>query len=176
MIFRKIKAFGKDQRGITLVEMLVSVTIAGIIGLGATVANGQILNQTSKNNDYTTASRQTLNALHWISRDAQMAQTVNGTAGFPVSSNLTLTWTGWDNTDYQVIYSLTDGQLNRRYTAGGGDPSVTFIAEHINSDAEMTSCTTDNGTLTLTITASVGEGARTIDVTKRREVTSRPNL
>ncbi len=176
MIFRKIKAFGKDQRGITLVEMLVSVTIASIIGLGATVATGQVMNQTAKNNDYTTASRQTLNALHWISRDAQMSQTINGTAGFPASSNLTLSWTGWDDTDYQVIYSLSDSQLKRYYSAGDGDPSETFIAEYINSDAEMTNCTSDNGTLTLTITASVGEGARKIDVTKKREITSRPNL
>jgi prepilin-type N-terminal cleavage/methylation domain-containing protein len=177
MIFRKLlKSFGKDQRGITLIEMLVSVAIAGIISLGATIANGQVLNQTSRNNDYTTASRQTLNALYWIGRDTQMAQTINGTSGFPATSDLTLTWTDWDNTDYEVVYAVSDGQLTRSYTAGGADPRVSFIADYINSEADKTYCTTDNGTLTLTITASVGEGDRIIDVTKKRVITSRPNL
>ncbi len=177
MIFRNIiKSLGKDQRGMTLVEVLVSVAIAGIISLGATLANGQVLNQTTRNNDFTTASRQTLNALHWIGRDTQMAQTINGTSGFPATSSLTLTWTDWDNTEYEVVYSVTDGKLIRSYTAGEGSPSVTFIADHINSEADKTYCTTDNGTLTLTITASVGEGDKIIDVTKKRVITSRPNL
>ncbi len=176
MILRNIRLFRKDQRGITLIEMLVSVTIAGIISLGATIANAQIMNQTATNNDFTTASRQTLNALYWISRDAQMAQDISEVDGFPATSNLTLTWTGWNNTDYEVVYSLVDGRLKRYYTIGDGNPSVTLIAEDINSDAEMTNCTSENGTLIMTITASVGGGSRLIDVTKVREIAARPRL
>ena len=74
MILRKIKLFIKEQRGFFLTEMLASLAIAAIIGLGATFAIAQVMNQTTRNNDYTTASRHTLNAIQWISRDYQMAQ------------------------------------------------------------------------------------------------------
>lgn len=176
MILRNIRLFSKDQRGFTLVEMLASLAIAGLIGLGATMANAQVMNQTARNNDYTTASRHTLNALHWISRDTQMAQTIDGVAGFPATSNLTLTWTEWDNTVNQVVFSVVNGQLMRSYSVDGGAPSVTLVAEYINSDAQMTNCVSGNGILTIKITGSVGEGSTVVNVTKLREIASRPKL
>ena len=176
MILRNIKLFRKNQRGFTLIETLTSVAIAGLIGLGATMANAQVMNQTANNNNITTASRHTLNALQWISRDAQMAQTVEGVEGFPATSSLTITWIEWDNTENQVVYSVVDGQLRRSHSAGGGDPTVTVIAEYINSDADMTNCVSENGTLTITITGSVGQGSKTVNVTKVGEITSRPKL
>jgi len=176
MILRKIKLFIKEQRGFFLTEMLASLAIAGLIGLGATIASAQVMNQTTRNNDYTTASRHTLNAIQWFSRDVQMAQTMDGVDGFPATSNLTLTWTEWDNTENEVVYSVENGQLKRSFSADGGAPSATLVAEYINSDAAMTNCVWDNGVLTLTITGSVGAGSTIVDVTKVREITSRPKL
>ncbi|MBA7708340.1 hypothetical protein ES703_117238 [subsurface metagenome] len=176
MILRKIKLFIKEQRGFFLTEMLASLAIAAIIGLGATFAIAQVMNQTTRNNDYTTASRHTLNAIQWISRDYQMAQTIVGWAGFPATDNLTLTWTEWDHTVNQVVYSVVDGQLKRSYSVDGGAPSVTLVAEYINSDAAMTNCASDNVVLTLTITGSVGAGSTIVDVTKVCEIVSRPRL
>jgi prepilin-type N-terminal cleavage/methylation domain-containing protein len=97
MFSRVLKRLKKNQSGFTLIELAVSIAIMGAICLGATVANAQIINQTARNTDFTTASRQALNAIHWISRDAQMSQTINGTAGFPLSDNLTMAWEEWDN-------------------------------------------------------------------------------
>lgn len=176
MKLRLKKFFSIEQRGFTLVETLAALAIAGLVGLGATIANAQVMNQTAKNNAFTTASRHTLNALQWISRDYQMAQTIDGETGFPTTSNLTMTWTEWDNTVNQVVYSVEDGQLKRTYTVGGGDPIVTLVAEYINPDADMTNCASDNGVLTLTITGSVSAGSRMVDVTKTSEITSRPRL
>ena len=85
MLSRVLRRLKKNQNGFTLIEVIVSLAIIGAICVGAAVANAQIITQTSRNNDFTTASRQALNAVHWISRDAQMSHTINGTAGFPLS-------------------------------------------------------------------------------------------
>lgn len=174
MIFRRLFIPFKKQAGFSLVELIVALAITGIIGLGAAIANAQVLTQTAKNNDYTTAGRQTLNAVHWIGRDTQMSQAIQpgGASGFP----LTLMWIDWDNKLYQVVYSLDDGKLERSYSVNGSQPSVSLIAEYISDDDQMTNCSTDNGVLTLKITACVGQGINTTNVTRVREITSRPNL
>ena len=103
----------KNQRGFTLVEMMVALAIISFVSLGATMANAQILAQTARNNDYTTATRQALNAVHWISRDAQMSHSINGSSGFPDAENLVITWTQWDNTEHTAVYSVQSNQLKR---------------------------------------------------------------
>ena len=175
MIFRKIRLFYKNQAGFTLIELMVALVISGIIGLGATVSSGQVLNQTSRNSDYTTASRNAMNAIHWISRDAMMAQTINGAEGFPQNEDLSLNWVEWDNTVNSANYSLENGILRRIYS-DGSQVTNTIIAQYINPDEEMTNCVSYNGTLTLTITSSVGEGSKVVNVTRVREIISRPQL
>ncbi len=174
-MFRKTKLFSKNESGFTLIETLVSLAITGLIGLGAAMSSVQVLNQTARNNDFTTASRNAMNAVYWISRDAQMAQTVSGVAGFPATSDLSLAWVDWNNSSHNATYSLENGLLQRSHNVDG-QITGTLIAEYINPSANMTSCVSVNGTLTLTITSSVGEGSRIVDVTRIREMTSRPKL
>lgn len=175
MILAKIKAFHKNRVGFTLIEMLAALAITGIIGMGVSVAIGQVINQTTRNNDYTTASRNAMNALHWMSRDALMAQTVNGTAGFPLTQNLSLKWQEWDNSVYTANYTLANGQLRRIYS-DGVNVTTTLVAENINPDRDLTYCVSGNGTLTITITSSVGQGAKVVNVTEVREISCRPGL
>ena len=174
MKFFKLKQLHNGQKGFTLIEVIVVLAISGIIGLGATTATVQMLTQTSKNNNYTTASRHTMNAIHWISRDTQMAQNIDpgGSAGFP----LTLSWTDWDNTWYQATYSIVDDELRRSYSVNGGGPSVTLVAQYVNSTSDNTSCDYTSGVLTLQVTSTVGEGTQELSVTKVREITPRPGL
>jgi type II secretory pathway pseudopilin PulG len=175
MMFRIIKLFHKNRVGLTLIDTLVSIMITGIIAIGASVSIAQVMNQTTRNNDFTSASHNAMNALHWMSRDALVAQTINGTTGFPLTQTLSMKWTGWDNSVYTANYTITGGQLRRIYS-DGTNVTNTLIAEYINTASGMTGCTSDNGTITITITSSVGTGDKVIDVTRVREISSRPNL
>jgi prepilin-type N-terminal cleavage/methylation domain-containing protein len=176
MLSRGLRRLKKNQSGFTIIELSVSLIIIGLICLGATVAIAQIINQTSRNDDFTTASRQALNAVHWISRDAQMSQSINGTAGFPLSENLTMSWMEWDNSEHVAIYYLQNNTLRRSYSVDGGTPQITVVAEYINDDAALTNCTAANDTLTIKITSTVGENERVVNFTKEANIVSRPNI
>ena len=146
------------------------------------MATVQVLNQGSRNSDYTTASRHIMNAIYWISRDAQMAQIVapTGDSGFP----LTLLWIEWDNSSHNVTYSIVNNELRRSYyIAGGGAPKENLIAQYINWVQNATSNTTvervvsDNVVMVkVKVAAIVGTGSRAVSITKEREIIPRPGL
>jgi type II secretory pathway pseudopilin PulG len=164
----------RREKGFTVIEAVVSLLIVSIISLGATMSNAQLMSQTSRNDSFLTAERQALNALHWITTDIQMAQTIQpgGAAGFP----LTLEWIEWDNTDSQVIYTLANNSLRRSISVDESAALETLVASFINDEDDMTCCSSYNGVLTIKITSSLTRGGKTIDVTKVNKITSRPNL
>ncbi|HTY81939.1 MAG TPA: prepilin-type N-terminal cleavage/methylation domain-containing protein [Dehalococcoidales bacterium] len=174
-MFRKMKGFNREQAGFTLIEVMVSLIITALIGLGATMGSAQVLNETQRNNDYTTASRDVMNAVYWIGRDAQMAQVISGWSDFPRTSNLSLFWSDWNNCSYNATYSLTHGVLTRSFNVEGNITS-NVVANYINPGVTATNCTSVNGTLLLTITSSVGEGSKVVNVTRNRDMTARPQL
>jgi prepilin-type N-terminal cleavage/methylation domain-containing protein len=176
MFSRGLKWLKNKQNGFTLIELTVSLAIIGLICLAATITTAQVLNETSRNEDFTTASRQALNAVHWISRDVQMSHSINGTAGFPLSDNLTMSWEDWDNSQHVATYILQDDKLSRSYSVNGSAPEITLIAEYINDDPSLTNCTSINGILTIKITSTVGENDRAVNFTKEANITSRPNI
>lgn len=165
----------QGQQGFTLIEVIVALVLTGLIGAGASVATIQVLQQGSRNGDYTTASRHTMNAIYWVSRDAQMSQAVapdDGASGFP----LTLSWTEWDNSVHQAIYSIEDDRLMRSYSVNGSSPSETLVAQYINSVSGNTTCAFSDRVLTVTVTATVGGGASAVSLTKTCNIAPRPGL
>jgi len=175
MIFPGLRQFHKSRAGFTLIEVMVAIAITGIIALAASISSGQLLNQTSRDTDYTAASRHAMNAIHWISRDVLMAQTIDGVGGFPQTEDLSLSWQTWENSVHSVTYTLEDGRLLRTHSDGAGT-ATTLIAEYINPGANMTYCSYEDGVMTITVTGSTGEGSRVVDVTKTRKITNRPGL
>ncbi len=172
-MLRRLRSIRKNQGGFILVEMIAVLGIMGLIGAGATLATIQMVQQGARNSDYTNASQHAMNAIFWISRDAQMAQNVTpdeGDSGFP----LTLSWTEWDNSEHQVVYIIEDGKLKRSYSGGGQGQVV--VAENINAVAENTTCKVTGEVLTLTVTATVGAESKAISVTRVREIIPRPSL
>ncbi len=184
-MLRIIRSLHKEQKGYTLIELLAVLAITGIISIGALMSNGQVITQTVRNNDFTTANRHVLNAIHWISKDAQMAQGVSGyylssdNTGFPVDANLVLVWETWDNHLMEITYSIdNEGRLKRTSTTDGGESQEMLVAQYLRP--ESTNCTwthsMDNQTcqLAITVCGAVGEAPREIVVTKEKVVSPRP--
>jgi len=134
-----------NQRGFTLIELLVALAIIGVITSAISMVIYQVSTIPIQNRAHMTAVKQVENAIHWLSRDVQQAQTIPPT-GFP----LTLTWVNWDNTVHQVTYTLAGGELTRTDVTGGGEPIV--VARHIDPATE---CDFTGGVFTFTITATV---------------------
>ncbi len=169
--------FGRrpGEKGFTLIEMMLSLALTSLIGLGVSVSIAQITRQTAVNSNYTAASQQAMNAVSWIGEDIQMAQTVDGTAGFPDSDDLVLTWTWWNNTEFSSTYSLQDGVLRRTYNDGASSVT-TVIADYVSEDPDLTYCTSDNNSYKISITIGIGSGQDAVQVTRARNVAARPHL
>lgn len=152
------------EKGYTYIELVVAITIAALVVAAATMAIFQVLKNSEHNSNHMTAVLQVQNAGYWISRDTQMAQSVTA-ANLTSPDFLVLSWTGGSSGDvYQVVYTLEDmpesetKMLLRNQSINGEASSTTLVAQYIDPDSEKTKCEFINGTLSLTITATVGDG------------------
>ena len=167
----------KDQKGFTLVELLIVVPIMAIVSVAAIAVIIHVVQST-----YTTAHmvviRQVQTAGDLVSHDGIQAQVIEVPAepesrGFP----FIFRWTDWDDSEaHEVIYSLSGGdieQLQRQEIIRDKDGTqisdiTILVAEFI--DSANTSCSPiDEGVLTFTVAAEF-EGrteTRTYEVTPR---------
>ena len=90
-------------------------------------------------------------------------------------------WTEHDTGDqYKVTYILedmTEGGLKKLFRNQSVNDSAnitSFVAHYIDSDPEKTSCNLTSGILTLTITATVGEGSSIESETRTYQIVPRP--
>ena len=171
----KLLRLRPGEKGFTIIEMLISLAVTAFIGLGVSVAITQITTQTATNTNYTAASQEAMNAVHWIGQDIQMAQSVNGSTGFPETDDLTMSWTWWDNSEYTVTYSLQDGVLTRSYDNGTSSYN-TVVARDVSSDPGLTYCTSDNYSYNISITIEIGTGQNAVQVSRTRDIAARPHL
>ena len=154
-----------------LTELLVAIGISGIILLVASMAIFQVLSVNALDNTNMKAVKQVENAVYYIGRDAQMAQTVQtgGESGLP----LNLSWVQWDNTVVQVTYAIQNSELRRDYSVNGGEPTSTVVAQHINTESGATNFQFSDGVLTFKITASL-DGYRPASETRVCQIIPRP--
>jgi prepilin-type N-terminal cleavage/methylation domain-containing protein len=138
-----------SQSGFTLIETMIAVGIASLIGVGGTATVYQIFSNNAQNTAHMVAVKQVENALHFLARDVQQAQTIQ-TTGLTGNDCLKLSWVAWDNSQHTVIYSNSSGKLTRKYDDG----STTTVAQYIASLTPSPKPYVD-GTLSVTITCTV---------------------
>lgn len=171
-MFSKILSASRRQNGFTMIEMLVAVAIAGLIGGGVVMSIAQTVNTSAQNSDHTLAVNEFRNAVYWIRHDAKMAQTIQvdaGDSGLP----LVLSWVEWDNSQHEITYDLDGGKLIRTKSVDGNE-STMLVAENI--DPALTSFEFVGGMLSFDLTITVGEGSRTVTESQECTVDPRPGL
>lgn len=104
-----------NQRGFTIVELLASMAIIGLITapLGTTIR--LMVVQTAANNTNVRALVSVENAARWLSADIRIAQDTD-LATSSSDSILQLSWTDWADPDQYDTYSA-DNVVYKRYRA-----------------------------------------------------------
>jgi type II secretory pathway pseudopilin PulG len=130
------------EKGFAYIELLLAIAITGLVSVAASASIFQIFGGTEHNSEHITAVGQVENAGYWISRDAQMAQSV-ATDSLEPPDFLIITWTEWDVAGEPVYHSaryffedLTDGigSLKRSYWSSAGADEQTLIARCVYYD------------------------------------------
>jgi hypothetical protein len=116
----------------------------------------------------------TTEAARYLTKTSDINLTIwaYGGNGFPLVFSW-IKWSGSGGTEYDATYAITGGTLKRSEVVDGGAPVQTLIAQNI--DAPNTSCTFNNGELTLTITTVVGSGQAQVTEAREYKVIKRPD-
>src|SRR4030042_5758574 len=97
----------KQEIGFTIIELMIAISIMALASVAASMAIYQVFGGTENNNNRMTALHQVQNAGYWISRDTQMAISVNTTDSLAFPHFLHLGWTEWDDSGtptYHLIH------------------------------------------------------------------------
>ena len=170
---RALTRLDRDNKGFTMIELLVVIVISGVIAavIAATILQ---LNETVvTNRNKLTATNWQTTAQNWIQTDVKMAQQIQtGTkSGFP----LELSWVVWGGTQHRVTYKLDPtkyaNDLQRVHQIGrsGSPPSITettLVAEHVVGTATATIVESGSGVhegnTLFTLTVELAGGTRRV--------------
>lgn len=138
-----------NERGFTLVEVLLVIAVSGMIVATVTSSILLVFKVPARSTAAVAATENIRHAAYRISRDIKMAGTTNLVDGAQPVENFTLDWISWyeedgvpDDTYYRVKYWLSAGKLKRRY--GSYDPGATTPTQPI-LDSSFTWQTTEAG-------------------------------
>ena len=152
-----MKKLHKDQRGFSIIELLVVVVLTGLVTTAITTTFFQVFNMNARTANHMSALSQVQQAGKIVSEDILQAQMIDDS---PAGGEVLIV--GWNSTGphetHEVTYTLEDGELWRSESIDEGDPTMTRVAEYINSDPTKTSCDLPGDVLIFTVTATVGEG------------------
>ena len=153
-----------NQKGLTLIELVVAIGIASFVVVAAAAVIFQLITVPERNSNHMTAYTEVQNAGFSVSRDAVQAYDVT----VDDDAWLTLDWADWGGYAHQVVYTLEDSsdglkELWRDYSYSdidGPKEETMLVARYIDPG---TNCSWDEveKVLTLVITAQVGDESAT---------------
>lgn len=147
-----------DQRGSTLLELLISAAITGLMAAPAGAAMFETFQTTTWNTQQSAQLQDLRTAAAWLSMDVPLANTTDMPDGGPAHSSVVITSEdryGGANTTHQVAYALVGTELRR--TADGVTHTVAW---HVTAVSFLR--TGALVTLTLTTPSPSGSATQTI--------------
>ncbi len=152
-----MKRLHKDQRGLTIIELLVVIVLTGLITTAITTTFFQVFDMNTRTANHMSALSQVQQAGKLVSEDILEAQP-DMIDDSPTGGEFLIL--GWNGTAvHEVIYTLEDGKLWRSETIGEGVPETTRVAEYIDPDPTKTYCYWNGNVLIFKVTATVGEAS-----------------
>lgn len=165
-MIQKLKKITKNQAGFTLIELMVALTITGIVTAAVTMITFQVFNGEALANNHMDAITRVQNAGSQISRDANMAQAYTSDG-----DSCTLTWSDWENNEqHEVIYSLENNELRRDYYIDEVRDNY-YIFQYVSCEFPP-----EDSELSFTLTATVGVGSQQVTETRVYSITPRPSI
>jgi len=131
-----------DQKGLTLVEVVVATGIAAMIVVVLATSIFMFMRSTEQGNQQLKAYQDLQNAGHWITRDGVAAQTTNLIDGAAPVASMTLGWSDGGQS-HTIIYSLSGDDLRRNHNG-----IVTTVARNVSSVGFSISQRTITGSVT----------------------------
>jgi prepilin-type N-terminal cleavage/methylation domain-containing protein len=165
MIFGRLGVIQRDQRGFTLVELLIAIFLATIVTGGVTMTIFQVFNTNTRNSSRMIAIRQVQQAGKQVSQDLLQAQHIVPEDNPYTPELLALNWTDWDDVQHEIVYNLEDMPsggfqiLWREHYINSSLNSTTNVAEYI--DPYQTSCVPAGDAFNFTVTATVAGQSET---------------
>src|SRR3972149_1181968 len=136
----------KDQKGFTLLELLIALALTGLITTGITMIISQTFTGSARSSNHMVAVREVQEAGYWVSYYAYAAQdlTITGESGFP----LILQWVNFDPSEkHKIEFNLDSSGLRGSYYVDGALNSTKTgkipVFEFINPD--KTNCQVSGG-------------------------------
>jgi len=172
MTIHRLRRIHKNQRGITLPELLIVVVIIGLISGGIALLISRTITGSARDSDHMIVVRQVQQVGKDLSTDVLQAQWTKSDhdSGFPLRL-----WWKWEGQPHEIIYELRGTDLVRIH-----NDAEKVVARHI---VEITAEPAPHdephpgGILTFTVTASFGEQqeTRVYEVEPRSRQRDRPN-
>lgn len=142
----------KDQKGFTLLELLIAIALSALITTGITAGLSQTFTGSARSANHMVAVRQVQEAGYWVSFYGYAAQntTITGVSGFP----LIMTWIDFDTSQKNKIVlnvssSVPNKGLRGNYSVNDVFDSVKTgkfpVFEFINPNATKTYCRIGGG-------------------------------
>jgi len=159
-----------EERGFTLIELVMAIGVAAILMAAASYATLQVANTNTRNTLYMTAVRNAQSAGYWVSIDAEKANRIVGdSANLTGSDVLQLTWL--DSEDLTETHSsnftLEGSTLYRNI-----DGARTMVAEHISNASATYDATAQQ--MAFVVTSEVSSRNITAKETRTYEISPRP--